>query len=229
MSVHFNWIKPKKENKNNNSEQVGKLKCYFIYNYPPSAIRVLRKLGGELDNEGEKRIIFGERPISHGQLYGINDENRIVAFNDWVFSDLPNDIVYVDQDKIRSQDGNILVSIKVPGLIVKSNGKFQIRKGNRTIYLGCYFAILNNTLIENPKMYDYQDFVSAKGMKNAVREILHNNGKDWNDETKELRPWTWKPKQGEKYKYFMNGSYHISTNSTQIDHKRIKRGNCFKC
>ena len=110
--------------KSKNSEQVGKLKCYFIHNYPPTAIRVLRKLGGELDNEEEKKIIFGGRPSYGRQLYGINDENRIVAFNDFSFSDFPDDIVYVDQDKIRSQDGNILVSIKVPGLIVKANFRY---------------------------------------------------------------------------------------------------------
>lgn len=178
-----------KNDKDNVENTIKKVKCYFITDAPYSACYYLKKMGGHY-KEGTVNYFNCNKTL----LSGLDKDDNIVCYekpdNARNFYDcdffMPH-AVPIDKDRLFS-DSELLVSTKIPNFIMKFNGKFQVRRGNDSIYIGQYFVIKDNKLCPEyeGRMFDYKDFAEAGEMKNYVKEILKLNGKVWNDELKKF-------------------------------------------
>lgn len=126
------------------------------------------------------------------------------------------------------KDGDILVDNDDPNRFVVKNNVWN--DGNFKAYL--YVAL---KYIQESPIATFRDKNYHKADSKEVRrfhKILHNHGKDWDTEKKQLVTWKWKPKEDEDYWAVILDTTIIKLVFTWLgsvtDEIRYQLGNCFR-
>lgn len=180
-----------------------------------------------------------EVTLKKAALVSVNDGTIIVTKN-------KQNYTYKNAYVKSVVDGNIILEVNIP---YKKGDYLRVRIFDKTWVTLVYKEY-------NSKVGDVHFFVSGNGLAykcgtswarsleyeneyvryatpaeiEEFHDLLHSNGKHWNDETFQLEDYFWKPEIGQSYYYVAPSARVCSTinDNSNADKNIIAIGNCFQ-
>ena len=162
-----------------------------------------------------------ELKLNSGDIITIPDDCKAV---------IKDNVITVEKEGQEFKDGDF-VSLNNVG------DKFLIiYKSEHGRHGANYHAAAYNGYFEN-KVFSYDDWcycnevrIATEEEKQFLLEALHEDGKDWDADKKQIVDYRWKPKIGETY-YFIDCYIEVVDNPFSDDYwdnLDYNNGNCFK-